>query len=397
MKRIIVVLILISTIFSANAQEIVNSPMMEDQESSWYKEQATLWQEVVKKNPQNEDAWHNLFKAAFYYEKGKGKQAPMTTEICEQMGKAIPDSYRYYYCMYRTQVLLGNPSADEYAQKAIQHLPSNIHGDEINTLIFYILSNGDLDNVNSNNHQIGINLLNQQFQDKVFSERLYRLVYNQFLGMEDNGIEFIIGDRAYFPAIIIQEVLHCHQDKQLVCLPLLWKKTYRTALFKKLGIEEFTDEETYRQKGLHFEDYQADIIKYIIEKTGRNGYFFCSRNDIPASLAKNVYNEGLLYKYSEKPYDNVAIAKRNVETRYHLDYLTEPDFTPDETHIGYELFQLNYSVLLAYLIREYKLSGEKDKAKWLERQLIGSINNSQVDEKTKKGYWSILMIQSDIY
>ena len=37
---------------------------------------------------------------------------------------------------------------------------------------------------------------------------------------------------------------------------------------------------------------------------------------------EELYIEGLVFKYSEERYDNIAILKRNIEQKFLLDYLT---------------------------------------------------------------------------
>jgi hypothetical protein len=101
----------------------------------------------------------------------------------------------------------------------------------------------------------------------------------------------------------------------------------------------------------------------------------------------NLYNEGLLLKYSEKPYDNLAVKRRNVEERYLLEYLLV-SFRPEWTS-GQRL-SANYAVLLADLLPYYAQHDQK-RYDWLMRLLVSSIDNTSMDEERKQEIRNLLV------
>ena len=142
---------------------------------------------------------------------------------------------------------------------------------------------------------------------------------------------------------------------------------------------------------LSLELWMSDLIQYIIRESGRPGYFCgVEMYYLPDTLTHFLYNEGLLLRYSPKPYDNIASTKKIVETKYHLEYLNEPEFTPSNKHPEYEGMQLNYVMMLSHLIPFYRADGEKEKALWLQQLLTDVINNTQVNENFKRHCFQIL-------
>ena len=107
-------------------------------------------------------------------------------------------------------------------------------------------------------------------------------------------------------------------------------------------------------------------------------------------LTDKLYNEGLVFRYSEQPYDNIAAAKRHVEQDYHFDYLTEPSFRPEVWWSGSERLQLNYVVMLAHLVEAYRETGRQQQADRLYDILKASVENGGFSEAKKKEYLGYL-------
>ena len=87
-----------------------------------------------------------------------------------------------------------------------------------------------------------------------------------------------------------------------------------------------------------------------------------------------------MLKYSPKPYDNLAIKRRNVEERYMMEYLLV-SFRPEWT-AGQRL-SANYAVLLADLLPFYAQHDRK-RHEWLMRLLVSGVNNTSLDEERKQ-------------
>ena len=104
------------------------------------------------------------------------------------------------------------------------------------------------------------------------------------------------------------------------------------------------------------------------------------KSKLPKELLGNLYNEGLLMRYSSKPYDNIAVTCRNVEERYVLDYLYLP-FSPteDSKQVYSESSDLAYTtiVLLQGLLPHYQKENP-ERCQWLSGLLLKAIDRWKV-------------------
>ena len=103
----------------------VETPVKVHQSAEWYKTQERLWKAEIDKNPQNEEAWGNYYRAVRY--RSWCESMPDINErlnaIIEDMGKAIPDTYTMYIMDYYHK---GDVNAAPNMKKAIQMRPDNV-------------------------------------------------------------------------------------------------------------------------------------------------------------------------------------------------------------------------------------------------------------------------------
>ena len=134
---------------------------------------------------------------------------------------------------------------------------------------------------------------------------------------------------------------------------------------------------------------------HIINKSKRPTYL-----SLDALLHANIcqdslYNEGLLLRYSNKPYDNFEVAMRNVRDIYHMEYLTEPamNYTFWDTC---DKMNKNYVTLLSHLVKKLHQKGEHETANRLHSTLSKSIDMSTEDEDFKTYLHNYLKEQSGV-
>lgn len=226
-------------------------------------------------------------------------------------------------------------------------------------------------------------LAKRYFDSGIYSEAVLRYSFNELAGMDDGSIYIANGDAAVIPKWLIQEGTGMHKDKTVICASFLAVKEYRDRLCKKLGVVDPIHEEPYRTD----ESCNA-LLQAIIDKFGSKVYFSTTT---PSSTMEpwknNPYNEGLLLKYSKKPYDNLAVKRRNVEERYMLEYLLV-SFRPEWT-AGQRL-SANYAVLLADLLPYYAKHDQK-RYDWLMKLLVSGVTNTSLDEEHKQNILKQLM------
>ena len=383
MKRILLGVMLVVLSFSAMAQTKavkVESPIVTEKDFVWYVEQKEAWKAQTQKNPKDETAWLNYYHAAHYMGWWGTNSDSVVRQAMSEMKQAIPDTYTYNFCAYRA-IVSGHSDetdVDKYPEAALEKLPDEMQFFDYDQWVCYLAMKGYESRM--------AQMAKRYFESGIYSENVLRYGYNELAGMDADGIYIGSGDTSIIPKWLIQEGMGKHKDKTIVCVPFLAVKEYREWLFKKLGIVLPTLKEP-----VSAEDYDANertLLQTIIDKYGSKVYF--SATTTPSSMEpwkQNLYNEGLLLKYSKKSYDNLAVKRRNVEERYMLEYLLV-SFRPDWTS-GQRL-SANYAILLADLLPYYEKHDQK-RYDWLMRRLVGGISNTSLSEEKKQEYMNVLI------
>ena len=372
-----------ATTLVAQRPEPVYAVIVSGKDSVWYAQQAEAWEAEVKKHPKSEEAWRNLFYAKYYlkYWFDETKATDTTARpVLTRMEKAIPESFTYNYCRYKAD-MAGN---SEYAERALSMIPDDVDLQTVDVLLGYLWRTGADFDKGQRGAQFN-EMLKWQYEGGFYPDFALRYNYNQLEGMPENAIYIGHGDLDLLPKIMMQRAMNLHTDKLIVVNPFLYLKNYRDCVCAHLGIAPYG-----------CEDKQFELpkfIQYLSEHTDRPIYLNAT---VPYNLGglpseqiqefcNNLYQEGLLLKYSQQPYNNKEVALRTLE-HYHLEYLTEPRFRSETYWKGSEKMQVNYVTLLANYINEYKKAGDKPRAQWLYGVLRASITNTKLDDATKLQY-----------
>ena len=86
----------------------------------------------------------------------------------------------------------------------------------------------------------------------------------------------------------------------------------------------------------------------------------------------------------------MAVAMRNVEEKYRMDYLTEPLYVNEEQWKGSERIQLNYMVMLAPVVKSYRQAGDTLHANRLTRYLSAAVARTSLSNEEKQKYFNLL-------
>ena len=354
----------------------IESPIVSEKDFVWYVEQKEAWKAETQKDATSETAWLNYYNAARYM---SWYQQEDTTarQVVREMEAAIPNSYTFNYCAYRESVSgkgYGDPKT--YAEAALTKLPDNMQFFDFDQWVCYLAMQGDETRMKT--------MAKRYFDSGLYSEAVLRYSYNELAGMDEDGIYIGNGDAAIIPKWLIQEGMGLFRDKTIVCAPFLMVKEYREWLFRKLGIELPVLKEP--QKAEDYDDNEVALINAIIGKYGSKVYFSPLNYNDNNYWKKNLYNEGLLLKYSNKPYNNLAVKRNNVEKRYMMEYLLV-SFRPEWT-AGQRL-SANYAVLLADLL-PYYAKHDKNRYEWLMNLLVSGVMNTSFSEERKQEYRKVL-------
>ena len=381
-KRVCMALVamLMTTMAGAQTKAVrIESPIVSEKDFFWYVEQKEAWKTQIQKDTTDETAWLNYYNAARYM---AWYQQEDTTarQVIREMGQAIPNTYTYNYCAYRANVGghgTGETDGDKYAEAALSMLPSDMQFFDYDTWVCYLAMKGYEERM--------AQLAKRYFDSGIYSEAVLHYSYNELQGMDNGGIFLSSGDAAIIPKWLIQEGMGKHKDKTIVCVPFLAVKEYREWLSYKLNID-FPEWESGAYTS--YDTYEHDLLQAIIDKYGSKVYFSATTpSKTMEPWKQNLYNEGLLLKYSARSYDNLAVKRRNVEQRYMMEYLLV-SFRPEWT-AGQRL-SANYAVLLADLLPYYAKHDMK-RHDWLMRLLVSGIDNTSFSEEQKQEYRSVLL------
>jgi hypothetical protein len=378
MKRVFVCMALMTLSIGAMAQTKaarIESPIVSEKDFVWYTEQKEAWKALTQNDPTNEAAWLNYYNAARYMSWFQQEDST-AKQVVHEMEAAIPDSYTFNFCAYRESVQgkgYGDPK--KYAEAALVKLPDEMQFFDYDNWVCYLAMQGDEVRMKP--------LARRYFDSGIYSEAVLRYSYNELAGMDEGGIYIANGDAAIIPKWLIQEGMGMHRDKTIICASFLAVKEYRDWLCKKLDVIDPIHEEPY------WTDESCNaLLQVIIDKYGSKVYFSTTTPSSTMEPWKNhLYNEGLLLKYSKKPYDNLAVKRRNVEDRYMLEYLLV-SFRPEWT-AGQRL-SANYAVLLADLLPYYAKHDQK-RYDWLMRLLVSGITNTSFSEERKQEFMNLLL------
>ena len=363
-KTIVIILTLVShCIANAQQAETIESITANSHEPEWYAAQAEAWQKRVDADPQDQWAWRNLFRATCYYEQftggwGENQDESKTADVIRRMEAALPDSFVLNLCKGRFCLTTDvTAKRGDNILRAIELMPENICPEDLEFLAVRLWIN-DPDNPRVKE------LYTKSYQSRYFPSRHMHFNHNMLQSMQPNALYFSNGDLDTEPMKMLQEALGERTDVIIVNLSFLHATTFMDALYKKLNIAPLTLNvqdygDKYGEKWLQY--YEADIIMYLIKESKRPAYFSPTNPKVSILDADSIYNEGLVLKYSPKPYNNFDMAMHNVKEVYKLEYLAEPDLVYDSWETS-AMVDLNHVTLLAHLIAKFRKKGDEDQA-----------------------------------
>ena len=388
-KTIVILMALMGNMWTfAQKAETVETFVANKYEPEWYAAQAEEWQKKVDENPQNQWAWRNLFLATYYHDQftngwGVLQDESKTADVLRKMEATLPDSFVLNLCKGRFCL-----STDEAAKRgdniprAIELMQEDICPEDLEYLATRLWI------VDPENPRVK-ELYTKTYQNKYFPTRIMHFNYNMLQCLPPNALYFSNGDLDTVPMKVLQEALGERTDVTIINNSFLHATPFMEALYKKLNIKPLTlNVQDYGKYGEDWlEHYESDIIMYIIHESKRPAYFSPTNGKVSVLNEDSIYNEGLVLKYSPKPYNNFDVAMHNVKEVYNLEYLAEPDLIYDSWQTS-EQMDMNHVTLLANLISKFRKKGDEAQAKRLynilskcvERCAIAHKNTDQPEE-----------------
>lgn len=355
-------------------QRIV-SFVKEEHEPEWYAKQAKLWRAVTEREPKNEEAWMALYHATRYHIMFTDEDYTPLTDIWKAMRKAVPDTYADYMLTNCHAQFVGFHDGEPEAQpdgmeRIMQNMVKAIRmrPDEVNAYPDYVaclMKTGD--------RELLDDILKRWYDSGTYSASLLNYAYNEMIGLPDNAIIFTNGDADTYSKLILQGGKGLFAGVKVVCAPMLWSEHYRETVCRELGITACEPPSGATQE--EYDAWQERAELYIISQTGRPAYFGAGAKRQP-SFADKLYSEGLVSRYSERRYDNLAAKRRNYESRYLTDYLYET-FVPETYEASAYKLNLNYIPCLKSLLDWYKEEGDKERYRELHSMMTTILRRTE--------------------
>ena len=296
--------------------------------------------------------------------------------IVEDMEKAIPDTYTYYITRFHNNnQALDNPGM----AKAIRMRPDAV--DDYPTFISYLMQTGD--------EEMMRDILTRWYNSGTYSPALLNYAYNELVGLAPDAIVFAHGDTQTFAKLILQYGKGIRPDVTVVNTTFwCFAPGSREHMEKVLGLPSFAElvtNGTYVLNGVPG-DVVNVVYHHLINNTDRPVYFTPMADMEMPQFTDKLYSEGLVMRYSEKPYDNLAIKRKNYEELYLTDYLRE-SFLPESYPAAIDRYNFNYIPCFKSLLDHYKHCGNTARYKELRGLMMRIVEQIDVPAEEKQKYY----------
>jgi hypothetical protein len=232
-------------------------------------------------------------------------------------------------------------------------------------------------------------ILTRWYNSGTYSPTLLNYAYNELIGLAPNAIIFAHGDTQTFSKLILQYGKGIRPDVTVVNTTFwFFSPTYREHMEKKLGLPSFAERVTngtYVLNGVP-EDVINVAYHHLINNTDRPIYFTPMADMEMPKFTNKLYSEGLVMRYSEKPYDNLAVKRKNYEELYLTDYLRE-SFIPESYPAATDRYNFNYVPCFKSLLDHYKQTGNTTRYNELRNLMLRIVEQINVPDEEKQKYY----------
>lgn len=349
-------------------------PLGED----WYQAQADAWRLQLKKDRKNETAWANyLFACNAMIREEKDSLQRQKLEkrqrtILKKMKKSIPDTRTYLQSLL---YITTDENKREAIQQKITSLKRTSEQDYVSDMHYYYERN-QIDKVKE--------LAKQWYDSRLFSSDLMYYCYNELSGLKKNAVLAIDRNLGMYYYFLLQYGMELFEDVEVVCLIDLMYPNAKNDIWQRWGVDIQTLPE--------WNKVICSGLWYLTEKAERPVYLtqFFNNKQLLDKLKDSLYSEGLVLRYSSKPYNNLAATRKNFEQNYLLDYLRRP-LIKDRSHMYNADFLRNYIISFSSLLQFYRVSGDKNQYLKLKQLLQGILDRSEKVAYSTDAKYKVLM------
>lgn len=377
--------LLTNLVLFAQKPEKVYSIVREQRDSAWYATQEQLWAKEIKKNKKNVAAWSNYYEAIRaqknllpWESEKRNEYTKKLDEITDELYKTNPNSFEANFYMYRHYGGLGSKDNDKYfkyLEKAYQIDPLDPRTYE-DFFIYY--------EINRNTSKFS------EFCQKFYSSNymapyFFNWSHNLLSGLDKNAVLLVAGDNDTYACWMVQEALNYRTDVQVINTSLITIDDYRTQLFQEMGLKDLGFRlDTSSSREMYDEGY-FKLFDALFQNEKNYPVYVSSTaiRQFEQEYDDSLYLTGLAYRYADESFDNTSIIKRNIEKRYHLDYIN--------AYFGFHIqnskkhhLDATYLPAMIKLYKHYKLSEDAMKAQSLDSLITTIAKNSDQLEEVEK-------------
>ena len=357
-----VFLLSITILIRAQKPETVYSIAKVSKPHSWYIEQAELWWKETRKNPKNEEAWFNYFKACRMAKISARnptdwKSVDWTKEsaflkegddIIKLADQNIPDTFTSNFIKWWNNG--SDPAMFKYLKRAHELNPES--PEMYDDLVTYYETQLNAELRKSYNAE--------WFKLNDLSPGLLAISYNNLVTATPGSMIITGGDGDTYPAWMLQDVQGIGKDVQVINLYLLNLEEYRNAIFRRNKIPlmpQLNNDGSTTDNNIKILDHliknKPSGLKTYLSMALWKGYY--------SGFEDKLYIVGNLLLYSEKPVSNLVLLEENLFEKYALDYL-RVDFSNDVSReIVYQM-NMNYLPGIIKLYEHFKVVNNLNKA-----------------------------------
>ncbi len=295
--------------------------------SSWYAEQAKLWESVAYSSPSDAQAWLH------YYASSRFGQQPASSlrGIVTQMAKSVPGTYEYLLVDGWNEGMTAR--GIDLITKAFQMEPDRPH--TYGLLALYSEMNLDASQRTD---------FTRLYASGQVSASLLNYSYNVLMSVEQGSVLFTEGENTTLPLFVLQDVMNVRRDVIILNLDLLMEGEYLTKKFESIGL----------LAPVAGNDKKAICKEVPAQNAGRNFYYALTVNQGNIETIKDqLYVVGLASQLSPQRMDNISMIRENMEKKFLMDYLLV-DFNGESEHATGKVLSSNYLVPMLLLYNKYK-------------------------------------------
>lgn len=358
--RLFMVIAFCAVSFSGYSQkpEPVYSIIRQVHDFDWYEQQAMAWKKEIDNGTTNNMAWVYWFyanrNAERFVDRKKweskiGDYFVPAEKIIELAERSIPNTFEGYFLKTYSKDLPGiNSLTDSFLLRAHEIKPY----DEL-------LLPGLLNHYIAKNDKAGIETTCRKwFECNEIPQELLITAYNNLISLDSNAVLIVNGDNDTYPAWVMQYGQKIRPDVLVLNLSMAtYSNAYREAVFKEHGFQPIALNADSVGSTARLLKHLVSTVKsrpvYVSIFTGSKEY---------KEFENKMYFVGLSLKYSEKPFNNTAVLRNNVENKYLTDFLKRSFYNyPSASMV--KIINGGYVASFLKLSEYYKQSGEPEKAK----------------------------------